>query len=193
MKLVVAIGGASGAPYAKRLLDVLRDLEAGSVPGGLEIATVFSDAGKQVWAHEVGTDPRELPFRRYGGRDFGAPFASGSAGWDAMIVIPCSMGGLARIAHGISGDLIGRAADVMLKERRRLILVVRETPYSLLHLENMERVTRAGAIVMPASPSFYARPQSVEGLLDTVISRALDHLRIPNQLHKRWGAEPQEE
>ena len=193
MKLVVAIGGASGAPYAQRLLEVLRNVPPEAVPGGLEIAVVFSDAGKQVWAHEVGTDPRELPFPRYGARDFSAPFASGSAGWEAMIVIPCSMGGLARIAQGISGDLIGRAADVMLKERRTLVLVVRETPYSLLHLENMERVTRAGAVVMPASPSFYAKPASVGALLDTVISRALDHLRIKNQLHARWGTPPRED
>jgi flavin prenyltransferase len=130
-----------------------------------------------------------LPFRRYGLRDFRAPFASGSAGWDAMVVIPCSTGGLARIAHGISEDLIGRAADVMLKERRKLVLVVRETPLSLIHLENMLQVTRAGGIVLPASPSFYSSPQTLDALLDTVIGRVLDQLGLPNDLMPRWGGE----
>jgi 4-hydroxy-3-polyprenylbenzoate decarboxylase len=192
MKLVVAIGGASGAPYARRLLEVLRALPDQTVPGGLEIGLVFSDAGEKVWAHEVGSDPRELGLRRFGNRDFRAPFASGSAGWHAMVVIPCSMGGLARIAQGHSADLIGRAADVMLKERRPLILVVRETPYSLIHLFNMEQATRAGAVVLPASPSFYARPASLDALLDTVVARVLDHLGIANQLSPRWGSTPPE-
>jgi flavin prenyltransferase len=187
MKLVVGIGGASGAPYAKRLLEILRTAKLD------DVAVVFSDAGKQVWAHEVGTDPRELPFRRYGNRDFGAPFASGSAGWDAMIVVPCSMGGLARIAQGHSADLIGRAADVMLKERRKLVLVVRETPVSLIHLENMVRATQAGAVVLPASPSFYSKPQTIEAVLDTVVSRALDHVGVRNELHARWGNPPLED
>jgi 4-hydroxy-3-polyprenylbenzoate decarboxylase len=104
-----------------------------------------------------------------------------------MVVIPCSTGGLARIAHGVSDDLIGRAADVMLKERRKLVLVVRETPLSAIHLENMLAVTRAGAVVLPASPSFYSQPASIEALLDTVIGRVLDQVGIPNQLMPRWG------
>jgi 4-hydroxy-3-polyprenylbenzoate decarboxylase len=188
MKLVVGIGGASGAPYTKRLLDVLCSVGS-AVPEQVdEIAVVFSDAAKQVWAHEVGSHPRELPFRCYCNHDFGAPFASGSAGWDAMIVVPCSMGGLARIAQGHSADLIGRTADVMLKERRKLVLVVRETPLSLIHLENMIRATQAGALVLPAAPSFYTRPQTIEALLDTVVSRALDHVGIRNELHARWGS-----
>ncbi len=131
MKLVVAVGGASGSVYAKRLLDALVPLAS-----TVEVGLVFTQAGNEVWAHELGDVPA-YPFKRYGLRDFRAPFASGSAGWDAMVVIPCSTGGLARIAHGISDDLVGRAADVMMKERRKLVLVVRETPLSALHIENM--------------------------------------------------------
>jgi 4-hydroxy-3-polyprenylbenzoate decarboxylase len=184
MKLVVAIGGASGSIYARRLLDTLA---ASAKPKSeLEVGICFSSAGAEVWNHELGAVP-DYPFSRYGLRDFRAPFASGSAGWDAMVVIPCSTGGLARIAHGISDDLIGRAADVMLKERRRLVLVVRETPLSLIHLENMATLTRAGAVVLPASPSFYSKPQNLDALLDTVISRVLDHVGLPNQLMPRWG------
>ncbi len=186
MKLVVAVGGASGSIYAKRLLDVLAPLAAGPTP--LEAGLVFSHSGSEVWAHELGEIPA-YPFKRYGLRDFRAPFASGSAGWDAMVVIPCSTGGLARIAHGISDDLIGRAADVMLKERRKLVLVVRETPLSTIHLENMLAVTRAGAVVLPAAPSFYSKPATIEALLDTVTGRVLDQLGLPNGLMPRWGAE----
>jgi 4-hydroxy-3-polyprenylbenzoate decarboxylase len=185
MKLVVAVGGASGSIYAKRLLDVL----AGSPPASLEVGLVFSSSGAEVWAHEIGPVP-DYPFRRYGLRDFRAPFASGSAGWDGMVVVPCSAGGVARIAHGISDDLIGRAADVMLKERKRLVLVVRETPLSAVHLENMLAATQAGAVVMPASPSFYSHPASMEALLDTVVGRILDHLGLPGDLMPRWGSGP---
>ncbi len=145
VKLVVAVGGASGSVYAKRLLDAL----AAAGPERWRWAWCSRSAGNEVWAHEIGDVPA-YPFKRYGLRDFRAPFASGSAGWDAMVVIPCSTGGLARIAHGISDDLVGRAADVMLKERRKLVLVVRETPLSAIHLENMLAVTRAGAVVLPA-------------------------------------------
>jgi 4-hydroxy-3-polyprenylbenzoate decarboxylase len=186
VKLVLAVGGASGSVYARRLLDTLVPLAAG--PDPLEVGLVFSHSGNEVWAHEIGEIPA-YPFKRYGLRDFRAPFASGSAGWDAMVVVPCSTGGLARIAHGISDDLIGRAADVMLKERRKLVLVVRETPLSTIHLENMLAVTRAGAVVLPASPSFYSHPATVDALLDTVIGRVLDQLGLPNRLMPRWGAE----
>jgi 4-hydroxy-3-polyprenylbenzoate decarboxylase len=182
MKLVVAIGGASGSVYAKRLLDAL------PVGAGLEVAVCFSRSGAEVWRHELGPG-FDYPFRRYELNDFRAPFASGSAGWDAMVVIPCSTGGLARIAHGISDDLIGRAADVMLKERRKLVLVVRETPLSVIHLENMLAATRAGAIVLPAAPSFYSKPTTVEAVLDTVVGRVLDQLGIANHLMPRWGQE----
>jgi 4-hydroxy-3-polyprenylbenzoate decarboxylase len=183
VKLVVAIGGASGSIYAKRLLDVL----AAAKNPNLEIGMVFSSSGGEVWQHELGKVP-DYPFKRYGLKDFHAPFASGSAGWDAMVVVPCSTGGLARIAHGISDDLIGRAADVMLKERRKLVLVVRETPLSAIHLENMLAVTRAGGVVLPAAPSFYSNPATIEALLDTVVGRVLDQLGLPNKLMPRWGA-----
>jgi 4-hydroxy-3-polyprenylbenzoate decarboxylase len=185
MKLVVAVGGASGSVYARRLLDTLA-----SNAEGLEVGVVFSSSGAEVWRHELGDVPT-YPFKRYGLRDFHAPFASGSAGWDAMIVVPCSTGGLARIAHGISDDLIGRAADVMLKERRKLVLVVRETPLSAIHLETMLAATRAGAVVLPASPSFYSGPTTIDALLDTVVGRALDQLGLPrlsSALTPRWGA-----
>jgi 4-hydroxy-3-polyprenylbenzoate decarboxylase len=187
VKLVVAVGGASGSIYAKRLLDTLAAVKARD-PAGLEVGICVSSAGAEVWNHELGAIP-DYPFKRYGLRDFRAPFASGSAGWDAMLVIPCSTGGLARIAHGISDNLIERAADVMLKERRRLVLVVRETPLSLVHLENMLAVTRAGAIVLPASPSFYSKPATLDALLDTVVARALDQVGLPQKLMPRWGDE----
>ena len=183
MKLVVAVGGASGSVYAKRLLDVLAARRGGL---DVEVAVCFSRSGAEVWRHELGPG-FDYAFPRYELTDFRAPFASGSAGWDAMVVIPCSTGGLARIAHGISDDLIGRAADVMLKERRKLVLVVRETPLSQIHLENMLAVTRAGAVVLPASPSFYSRPDSIDALLDTVVARVLDHVGLPQDLMPRWG------
>jgi 4-hydroxy-3-polyprenylbenzoate decarboxylase len=186
MKLVVAVGGASGSIYAKRLLDALATMKPDVRP---EVGICFSRSGSEVWRHEIGEAPSYPAFRHYDLHDFRAPFASGSAAWDAMIVVPCSVGGLARIAHGTSDDLIGRASDVMLKERRKLVLVVRETPLGVIHLENMLAVTRAGAIVMPASPSFYSGARTVEALLDTVVARALDQLGIPNQLMPRWGNE----
>jgi len=185
LKLVVAVGGASGSIYARRLLDALAVLHARD-PAALEVGLCFSSAGAEVWNHEIGPVP-DYPFKRYGLRDFRAPFASGSAGWQAMVVVPCSTGGLARIAHGISDNLIERAADVILKERRRLVLVVRETPLSLIHLENMTAVTRAGAVVLPASPSFYSRPADIDALLDTVVARVLDHVGLPQDLMPRWG------
>lgn len=187
LRLVVAVGGASGSIYARRLLDVLQARRQKD-PSALEVALCFSSAGAEVWQHELGPIP-DYPFPRYGLRDFRAPFASGSAGWNAMVVVPCSTGGLARIAHGISDDLIGRAADVMLKERRKLVLVVRETPLSQIHLENMLTVTRAGGVVLPASPSFYSGPRTVDELLDTVVSRVLDQLGVPNDLSPRWAEE----
>ncbi len=182
MKLVVAVGGASGSIYARRLLETL----AAAKSAAPEVGLCFSKSGAEVWRHELGEIPT-YPFRRYDLNDFRAPFASGSAGWDAMVVIPCSSGGLARIAHGISDDLIGRAADVMLKERRKLVLVFRETPLSSIHLDNMTAVTRAGAVVLPASPAFYSAPTTVDALVDTVVARVLDQLGISNQLMPRWG------
>jgi 4-hydroxy-3-polyprenylbenzoate decarboxylase len=182
MKLVVAISGASGAPYAKRLLDFLAGEGA---KHGVSADLVFTQTGKQVWKQEIGSEP-SYPFRVWKNMDFTAPFASGSARYDGMVVIPCSAGALARIAYGLSVDLVGRAADVMLKERRRLVLVLRETPISLVHARAMTQAIEAGAFVMPASPSFYSGPKTIEQLLDTVVARVLDRLGLPNELMKRW-------
>jgi flavin prenyltransferase len=184
MKLVFGISGASGAPYAKRLLEHFRAMPVGRAPA---IELVLSRTAEQVWTHECGGNPRELGFPVYEGRDYNAPFASGSARYDAMLVLPASMSSIARIAHGVSDDLLTRAADVMLKERRKLVLVPREAPYSAIHLENMLSVTRAGAIVLPASPSFYARPASLEDAMDSVLARVLDLLDIEHDLSRRWG------
>lgn len=194
MKLVIAVSGASGAPYAKRLLDFLA---AHAAALDVHVDLVFTETGRQVWQHELGSAP-SYPWKAWDPRDFTAPFASGSAGYDAMIVIPCSAGALSRIAHGLSTDLVGRAADVMLKERRRLVLVLRETPLSLVHARAIVTATEAGAIVLPAAPSFYSRPATVEALVDTVVARALDKLGLPNALMKRWtglppAAEPPED
>jgi 4-hydroxy-3-polyprenylbenzoate decarboxylase len=184
MKLVLGISGASGAPYAQRLLTHLRAMPAATAP---TVDIVLSRTAEQVWQLECGGNPRELGWPVYSGRDYTAPFASGSARYDAMLVLPASMSCIARIAHGISDDLLTRAADVMLKERRTLLLVPRETPYSAIHLENMLSVTKAGAIVLPASPSFYMRPRTLEQVLDSVLARVLDHLHLPHTLLGRWG------
>ncbi|MFO0585518.1 MAG: UbiX family flavin prenyltransferase [Anaeromyxobacter sp.] len=182
MKLVVGISGATGAPYAKRFLDFLAEHgPAHDVTADL----VFSSTGKQVWMQEIGKEPK-YPFKVYKNFDFTAPFASGSSQYDAMVVIPCSSGALARIAHGISVDLIGRAGDVMLKERKKLVLVLRETPISLVHARAITQVIEAGAMVMPASPSFYSRPKDMAALVDTVVARVLDRIGLPNDLMKRW-------
>ncbi len=182
MKLVVGISGASGAPYARRLLDFLA---AHGQAHGVSVDLVFTTTGRQVWKQEIGAEPR-YPWPVWKSQDFTAPFASGSALYDAMVVIPCSAGALARIAHGMSADLLGRAADVMLKEGRRLVLVLRETPLSLVHARAMVQVIEAGAMVLPASPSFYSGARTVEALVDTVVSRVLDKLGLPNELMKRW-------
>ena len=184
MKLVVAISGASGAPYAARLLDFL---DGPGRDAGIEPHLVFTRFGKLCWKDEVGTDPARYGFPTYGPADMTAPFASGSARFDAMIVMPCSAGQLGRIAHGLSADLVGRAADVMLKERRRLVLVLRESPYSLVHVRNMQHVIEAGGVVMPASPSFYSQPADLGELLDTVVARTLDQIGVHNELTRRWA------
>ena len=187
MRLVVGVSGASGAPYAKRLLDFLA--EQGPAHG-VSVDLVFTQTGKQVWKQEIGAEPK-YPFTVWKNQDFTAPFASGSALYDAMVVVPCSAGALARIAYGISVDLVGRAADVMLKERKKLVLVLRETPISLVHARAMTQVIEAGAFVMPASPSFYSGPKTIAQLVDTVVARVLDRLGLPNDLMKRWdGLKP---
>jgi len=182
MKLVVAVSGASGAPYAKRLLDFLA--EKGPAHG-VSVDLVFTQTGRLVWKQEIGAAP-DYPFRIWKNQDFTAPFASGSSMYDGMVVVPCSAGALSRIAYGLSVDLVGRAADVMLKERRRLVLVLRETPISLVHARAMTQVIEAGAFVMPASPSFYSGPRTISDLVDTVVARVLDRLGLPNDLMKRW-------
>jgi 4-hydroxy-3-polyprenylbenzoate decarboxylase len=170
-KIIVAISGASGSIYAKILLDKLAQIKA----QWNELSVVMTDNARQVWATELGDIPYDnYPAKLYGVRDFEAPFASGSGQYNIMIIVPCSMGTLGRIASGMSNDLITRAADVILKERRKLICVVRDTPYNLIHIRNMETVTLAGGIICPASPSFYSKPQTIEQASATVVDRILD-------------------
>jgi len=169
-KIAVAITGASGAIYAQVLLDFLQQQRAHFA----DIALVWSDNARTVWQHELGNEAYlDYPFKIWGKQDYNAPFASGSAGYDTLIICPCSMGTVGRIAGGISNDLVSRAADVMLKERRRLICVVRETPFNLIHLRNMTTVTEAGGIICPAAPSFYSKPASIKEVAATVIHRVL--------------------
>ncbi len=169
--IIVAITGASGSIYAKVLLEKLATLNEQIE----KVAVVMSDNAKQVWTTEIGENSFEkFPFTFYQKMDFNAPFASGSSSFRTMIICPCSMGTMGRIASGISNDLVTRAADVMLKERRKLILVPRETPLSLIHINNMKSITEAGGIICPASPSFYSLPQSFEALAATVIDRVID-------------------
>jgi len=170
-KIIVAISGASGAVYAKVLLDKLVLLQDQIDAVGI----VMSKNAKDVWEFELGNDSyKNYPFDYYEKDDFMAPFASGSAQYNTMIVAPCSMGTLGRIAAGISNDLVSRAADVILKERRRLVLISRDTPLNLIHINNMKTVTEAGGVIMPASPSFYSKPNTFEELAATVIDRAID-------------------
>lgn len=170
-KVVVGVTGASGSVYAKVLFDRLLTLQDQLQ----DVGVVFSRNAREVWKLELGnSDFEKLPFTVYDANDFMAPFASGSAKYETMIIAPCSMGTMARIASGVSNDLMTRAADVVLKERRRLILVPRDTPYSLIHINNMRTITEAGGIIAPASPSFYSRPQSFEDLAKTVVDRVLD-------------------
>jgi 4-hydroxy-3-polyprenylbenzoate decarboxylase len=147
----------------------------------------MTENAKLVWKTELGDENFDsFPVRYFTSKDFNAPFASGSARYDAMVVIPCSMGTLGRIAGGISNDLISRGADVMLKERKKLILVIRETPYNLVHIRNMETVTLAGGIICPATPSFYSRPDTIEKAAATVVDRVID-LSGLNADSFRWG------
>jgi 4-hydroxy-3-polyprenylbenzoate decarboxylase len=182
-KVVVAISGSSGSIYAKVLLDKL----AGLQNQWEAVGVVMSDNAVLNWELEIGKpDFSQYPFQFYGKNDFNAPFASGSAKYDTMIVCPCSMGMLARIATGISNDLITRAADVVLKERRRLIVVTRDTPLSLIHINNMKTVTEAGGIIAPACPSFYAQPVGLEAVAATVVDRMLDLAGFQLTSY-RWG------
>jgi len=170
-KIVVALGGSSGSIYAQVLFDRLVQLQ----PQWEAVGVVMTDNARYNWELEIGDKTYlDYPFTFYDKADFMAPFASGSARYGCMIVCPCSMGLLARIAHGVSDDLITRAADVVLKERRRLILVPRETPFNLIQLRNMTQLTEAGAIICPAVPSFYSRPQTPQEIAATVVDRILD-------------------
>jgi 4-hydroxy-3-polyprenylbenzoate decarboxylase len=184
-KVVIAISGSSGALYAKVLLDKLIQLQ----PQCEAIGVVLTENALLNWELEVGPpDLSVYPFQFYQPRDFFAPFASGSAKYDTMIVCPCSMGMLARIATGVSNDLITRAADVVLKERRRLILVTRDTPLNLIHINNMKVLTEAGGIICPASPSFYSKPDTIEAVIGTVVDRVLDLAGFELEAY-RWGEE----
>ena len=183
MKILVAITGASGALYAQRLLDNLD-------PRQHEIHVVLSNYAQQVLAEEL-PDGLRLPagVKTHNVKSMNLPFASGSNPPDAMVIIPCTMGTLGRIAHGYSEDVLLRAADVVLKEKKKLILVPRETPLSLIHVKNLELLLLAGATLIPANPSFYARPKTIQDVVDTVVARVLDHLGVPQTLAPRWAEE----
>jgi 4-hydroxy-3-polyprenylbenzoate decarboxylase len=196
--IALAFTGASGMGYGLRLLSCLID-------SGVSVWLIYSQAAQIVAKQELDlTLPsraidaeREFSkrfnakagqLRAFGRDDWNAPLASGSNPADAMVICPCTMGTLASVAAGIADNLIERAADVMLKEQRKLVLVPRETPYSAIHLENMLRLARAGAVILSANPGFYHRPQSVDAVIDYVVARVLDHLDVPHQLMQRWGA-----
>ena len=200
--ITLALTGASGMPYGIRLLECL-------IGAGARVYLLYSQAAQIVarqemdlalpgrakdaeafFAERFGAAPGQL--RAFGREEWFAPVASGSNPADAMVVCPCTMGTLAAIAQGLADNLIERAADVMLKERRPLVLVARETPLSAIHLENMLRLAHAGAIVLPANPGFYHRPETVAQVVDFVVARVLDQLRIPHQLMQRWGEAPAE-
>src|SRR4051812_39762243 len=195
--IVVAITGASGAPYAVRLLQAL-------VERGQRVSLIVSDHGVRLLQTEtdiasvdalrdhVGAGAWDAVVRVYDDRDRGAAPASGSALSAGMVICPCSMGTMSAIAVGASRSLVERAADVTLKERRRLVLVPRESPYSTIHLENMLSLTRAGAVILPASPGFYHRPRTISDLVDFVVARVLDQLGVEQSLVPRWGSEPGE-
>ncbi len=182
-KIVVCVTGASGSIYAASLLDKLLMLK----DQWSELALVMTVNAKEVWQTELDNQKwKDYPFKHYTTTDFSAPFASGSGQYDTQIIIPCSMGTLGRIASGVSSDLITRAADVILKERRKLICVVRDTPYNLIHIRNMETVTLAGGIICPATPSFYSKPATIEAVAATVTDRVLDLAGFDIRTY-RWG------
>ena len=184
MKIIVAITGASGVIYARRTLEHL--LESEQVE---RIALIMSDTAKQVIEHEGVILPASERIELYDNHEMFSSVASGSAAWDAMIIVPASMGSVGRIAAGVSQTLIERAADVMLKERRRLVIVVRETPYSLIHLRNMTTLTEAGAVILPASPSFYSNPETILQAVDTVVERIMAHAGIKAPHYEFIGRE----
>ncbi|WP_069650901.1 UbiX family flavin prenyltransferase [Caloranaerobacter ferrireducens] len=183
MRLIVGITGGSGAIYGVGLLKVLKEL-------GVETHLVVSSMGEYVMQHECGIsldELKELATHFHDNRNLAAPIASGSFKTDGMVIVPCSMKSLASIANGISDNLLTRAADVILKERRRLVLVTRETPLSAIHLENMLKLSRMGVTILPASPGFYNHPQSISDIVSSIIGRTLDQFEINHNLIKRWG------
>ncbi len=183
-KIILAITGASGSIYPKLIMDKLVAIK----DQWEHVGVVMSKNAKEVWSTELGNESfKDYPFQFYEKTDFNAPFASGSAKYNIMIVAPCSMGALGRIANGVSDDLVTRAADVILKERRKLILMVRETPYNLIHIKNMEAVTLAGGIICPATPSFYSKPATIEEAAATVVDRVLDLCGL-NINSYRWNS-----
>jgi len=181
-KIVIGVTGASGAIYAKALFSQLKKIDNQLD----EVAVIFSDTAKIVWKHEIGKAyENDFGFHLYESNDFFAPFASGSSQYDTMLIVPCSMGTLGRIASGLSNDLMTRAADVMLKENRRLILMVRETPFSLIHVENMRKILLTGGKIFPAIPSFYNEPQSIEEVVENLVLRLLEFAEFKVNI-KRW-------
>jgi 4-hydroxy-3-polyprenylbenzoate decarboxylase len=182
MKLVVAITGASGSLYAQRLLQILHE----DLKGPHEVHVALSSHAREVALAEVGKLVIPDGFQVHGNESMQVPFVSGSAQFDGMVIIPCSMGTIGRIAHGYSDSSITRAADVFLKEKRRLILVPRETPWNLIQARNVVTLLEAGADILPAIPSFYHRPQTVLDVVDTVVARVLDHLNLKHEMVKRW-------
>jgi flavin prenyltransferase len=189
-KIIIGVTGASGSVYAQRLLQRIKNFENEINDCGV----VFSNSAESVIDYELGLKKEDLTtFKIYDNADFFAPFASGSANYDTMIICPCSMGTLGRIAHGYSNDLISRAADVMLKEKKELILVPREMPYNLIHIENFKLLVTSGAIICPASPSFYSKPQNAEELIDTVINKVLKLAGISVKSFEWGNAEENED
>jgi 4-hydroxy-3-polyprenylbenzoate decarboxylase len=183
MKIIIAITGASGSIYAEDVVERLIRQENQIE----QIAIVRSKNAELVWQHELGTEwPKHSKIQYYEKNDFMAPFASGSAKWDSMLIVPASMGTIGRIANGISDDLITRAADVMLKEEKKLIVCPRELPFNQIHLKNLLQIQQAGATVIPTSPSFYSKPKDIKALIGTVTSRIIDHIGLQAQSY-RWG------